>query len=483
MPGLLQSIVHLQVALMQREDDHGNVARLQLGQPLEAAQQLEGLAGMRNAEVELRHLDTLHFTRVLDQRIDTDGRAVAPLGLVLEDADDELGIAERGEGEAVAEGKVHRFALERSPSHKEAFLVMAIGLLTRKDRAELGDRECDWALSRGVRLAKQHRGEGGSCVRACEKDIQRGTGMFEPRHHNSTRSHGQGHHSTRSLGRGNALRHCHHERFLVHREVRSVLHLRGSRTSTDDRDICAAPLGDGNVHAVGKLGHELASVLLAGLGQAAVDGHRVGCNDTAGASQVVVAANVEFPQLLPHVRGRVAGGAQQRNFLHPGAKRQDPCVLQQQHRLCGQLRREFRMLLAGGNAVVQLLVAMRGLADPVRGLEQTVPQHHLELPAHHVVDLRARQKIQVPSAEIRLTIVAADAGHLLVHALRGGEGVEGPPVALHPAFESHGLFQVGQQHIRIAAGVLAVDNIVRAHDGRNTSVHCSLKGRVVHFPE
>mmetsp|Transcript_38939 Transcript_38939/g.100817 ORF Transcript_38939/g.100817 Transcript_38939/m.100817 type:complete len:363 (-) Transcript_38939:270-1358(-) len=138
---------------------------------------------------------------------------------------------------------------------------------------------------------------------------------------------------------------------------------------------------------------------------------------------------------------------------------------------------------AGGTVHVQLLVAIRGLADPVRGLEQTVAQHHLELPAHHIVDLRAMQEVQVPGGEIRLTIGAADPRHLLIHALRGSEGMEGPPIALHPTFESHGTFQVGQQQIRISACMHAVDRIVRAHDGRDTSIHCSLEGRVVHFPE
>mmetsp|Transcript_33034 Transcript_33034/g.108503 ORF Transcript_33034/g.108503 Transcript_33034/m.108503 type:complete len:223 (-) Transcript_33034:621-1289(-) len=64
MPGLLHSTVHLQVARLQREPDMGELPKLQLGQPLEAAQHLEGLAGVRNAEVELRDLDTLHFSRV-----------------------------------------------------------------------------------------------------------------------------------------------------------------------------------------------------------------------------------------------------------------------------------------------------------------------------------------------------------------------------------------------------------------------------------
>mmetsp|Transcript_17799 Transcript_17799/g.44835 ORF Transcript_17799/g.44835 Transcript_17799/m.44835 type:complete len:324 (-) Transcript_17799:148-1119(-) len=323
--------------------------------------------------------------------MDTDGRAVAPRRLVVEDADGELGIAERGEGEAVAEGKVHRYALESSPSHQKAFLVIAILLLAWSDRAELSDRECDWALSRGVRLAKQHRGEGGSCVLACEKNIQHGIGIFEPRHHHSARSHGQGHHRSLFRCSGNALRHSHHELFLIHREVRSVFHLRGSRTSTNDRDICAESLGDGNVHVVGELGHELATVLLTGLGQTAVDGHRVGCNDTTGASQVVVTAHVESLLLPAHVRGCIASGAEQRDGLHAEAQRQDACVLQQQNRLRGQLRRECCMPGAGGTVHVQLLVAIRGLADPVRGLEQTVAQHHLELPAHHIVDLRARQ--------------------------------------------------------------------------------------------
>mmetsp|Transcript_38940 Transcript_38940/g.100827 ORF Transcript_38940/g.100827 Transcript_38940/m.100827 type:complete len:281 (-) Transcript_38940:1142-1984(-) len=159
---------------------------------------------------------------------------------------------------------------------------------------------------------------------ACEKNIQHGIGIFEPRHHHRARSHGQGHHRSLFRCSGNALRHSHHERFLVHREVRSVLHLRGSRASTKDRDICAASLGDGNVHVVGELGHELATVRLAGLGQTAEDGHRVGCNDTAGASQVVVAAHVEFPQLPAHVRGCIAAEPSNAMVFTPMRKGKTP---------------------------------------------------------------------------------------------------------------------------------------------------------------
>mmetsp|Transcript_33034 Transcript_33034/g.108502 ORF Transcript_33034/g.108502 Transcript_33034/m.108502 type:complete len:281 (-) Transcript_33034:244-1086(-) len=159
---------------------------------------------------------------------------------------------------------------------------------------------------------------------ACEKNIQHGIGIFEPRHHHRARSHGQGHHRSLFRCSGNALRHSHYELFLVHREVRSVLHLRGSRASTKDRDICAASLGDGNVHVVGELGHELATVRLAGLGQTAEDGHRVGCNDTTGASQAVVTAHVEFPQLPAHVRGCIAAEPSNAMVFTPMRKGKTP---------------------------------------------------------------------------------------------------------------------------------------------------------------